>query len=51
MRLVVACVVGWFVVAAGAALASRPSDDLLPTKGRHDRSGSLIVALGSPEAR
>jgi hypothetical protein len=51
MRLVFACVLGWFVIAAAAALASHKADGPQPAKGRHDRSGSLIVALSSPEAR
>jgi hypothetical protein len=49
MRLVFACVLGWFVIAAAAALASR---DATAAKhdhvGRHDRSGSLIVAVLRP---
>jgi hypothetical protein len=50
MRLVLACVLGWFVIAAAAALASR--EDPQSHKfdpGRHERSGSLIVALGAAE--
>ena len=47
MRLVFACVLGWFVIAAAAALAShKPDGSAPPGQGRHDRSGSLIVALG-----
>jgi hypothetical protein len=52
MRLVFACVLGWFVIAAAAALASHHADASSgPGKGRHERSGSLIVAVGAPEAR
>jgi hypothetical protein len=51
MRLVFACVLGWFVIAAAAALASHKADESPPATGRHERSGSLIVALGSPEVR
>ena len=52
MRLVFACVLGWFVIAAAAALASHRTDAAQPPdKGRHDRSGSLIVTLGAPEIR
>jgi hypothetical protein len=48
MRLVFACVLGWFVIAAAAALASHTEGESpSPGKGRHDRSGSLIVALGA----
>ena len=50
MRLVLACVLGWFVIAA-AAFASDRAAAPRPEKGRHDRSGSLIVTLGVPEAR
>ena len=47
MRLVFACVLGWFVIAAAAALASHHTGESpSPGKGHHDRSGSLIVALG-----
>jgi hypothetical protein len=46
MRLVLACVLGWFVIAAAAALASRDADASKPDHaGRNDRSGSLIVAV------
>jgi hypothetical protein len=48
MRLVFACVLGWFVIAAAAALASHGSGAPSPDKGRHDRSGSMIVTLGAP---
>jgi hypothetical protein len=48
MRLVFACVLGWFVIAA-AALASHGSGAPPPAHPRHDRSGSLIVALGAPD--
>lgn len=52
MRLVLACVLGWFVIAAAAALASRDASAAKPDHaGRHERSGSLIVALGAPDAR
>jgi hypothetical protein len=52
MRLVFACVLGWFVIAAAAALASHePEGSPPPDRGRHERSGSLIVALGAPELR
>jgi hypothetical protein len=47
MRLVFACVLGWFVIAAAAALSSHASG-APPASGRNDRSGSLIVALGAP---
>ena len=52
MRLVFACALGWFVIAAVAAVAPRHAD-VSPDagKGRHERSGSLIVAVGLPEAR
>ena len=46
MRLVLACVLGWFVIAASAALASRDARPHDAGPGRHDRSGSLIVAVG-----
>jgi hypothetical protein len=46
---VFACVLGWFVIAAAAAVAAHKGDEPSPAKGRHDRSGSLIVALGSPD--
>ena len=50
MRLVFACVLGWFVIAAAAAVAAhKPAGDPLPGKGGQDRSGSLIVALGAPD--
>jgi hypothetical protein len=50
MRLVFACVLGWFVIAAAAALASHNADAAQPSgKGRHDRSGSLIVAVSAPQ--
>jgi hypothetical protein len=50
MRLLFACVLGWFVIAAAAAVAAhKPGDEPSPAKGRHDRSGSLIVALGAPD--
>ena len=49
MRLVLACVLGWLVIAAAAALSSREADAAKHEHGgRHDRSGSLIVALGAP---
>lgn len=53
MRLVFACVLGWFVIAAAAALAShKPGGPEPPDKkGRHDRSGSLIVAVSAPQLR
>ena len=52
MRLVLACVLGWFVFVAAVALASnKPDASQPPDKGRHDRSGSLIVALGAAERR
>lgn len=53
MRLVFACVLGWFVIAAASALASHHASGWSDPgkKGRHDRSGSLIVAVGLPEAR
>jgi hypothetical protein len=51
MRLVFACVLGWFVIAAAAALASHNGGGAQPPeKGRHDRSGSLIVAVSAPQA-
>jgi hypothetical protein len=50
MRLVFACVLGWFVIAAAAALTSHGSGPS-PDKGRNERSGSLIVALGTPDYR
>jgi hypothetical protein len=49
MRLVLACVLGWF--AAAAALASHDSGTSPSSKGRQDRSGSLIVTLGAHQAR
>ncbi len=49
MRLVLACVLGWFVIAAASALASRDADAAKPDHaGRHERSGSLIVAVIRP---
>ena len=49
MRLVFACVLGWFVIAAAAALASRHADASPDAgKGRQERAGSLIVAVGLP---
>jgi hypothetical protein len=46
MRLVLACVVCWFVIAAAAAFASQDGGAKKPDQpGRHDRSGSLIVAV------
>ena len=54
MRLVLACVLGWIVIAAAAALASHDATAAKPEpdrSGRHDRSGSLIVALGARELR
>ena len=51
MRLVLACVLGWFVIAAAAALSARDAGTPLSGKGREDKSGSLIVALGARDAR
>lgn len=52
MRLVFACVLGWFVIAAAATLASHHASGSSESgKGRHERSGSLIVAAGLSEAR
>ena len=50
MRLVFACVLGWFVIAAAAALSSHGSG-APHEKGRNERSGSLIVAVGAPVGR
>ena len=50
MRLVFACMLGWFVIAAAAALSPHGSGGP-PEKGRNERSGSLIVALGQPVGR
>ena len=49
MRLVFACVLGWFALAAAAALSSHGVGKPPADKGRNERSGSLIVALGAPE--
>jgi hypothetical protein len=43
MRLVLACVLGWFVIAAAAALASRDSSGTPVSARWADKSGSLIV--------
>ena len=48
MRLVFACVLGWFVIAAAAALSAHASKTPPPDKGGHERSGSLIVTVGAP---
>jgi hypothetical protein len=49
MRLVLACVLGWFVIAAGGVLVSRDADAVKRDHaGRHERSGSLIVAVTRP---
>ena len=46
MRLVLACVLGSLVIAAAAALSSHGFAGPSAGKGRSERSGSLIVALG-----
>ncbi len=46
MRLVLACVLGWFVIAAAAALASRDASGTPLSAPKHDK-GVLIVTKRS----